>query len=162
MPMNRWMKYCAVMLVATLAMACVNSQEKTKREMQRLLQTASGEYVNASGNTLIIVPVYARMIGLDTMFVERISGKGTSERLVSLEVSPNGKRILQLAFAFATQNQWRNLHDNPELFSAMMPNDVRPAGTCDIKLSEDLNTITYACGGSVPETFTRALRAAPN
>ncbi len=160
--MNRWMKYCVVLLVASLATACVNSQEASKREMQRFIQTASGEFVNASGNTLIIVPVYARMIGLDTLFVERISGKGTQERLVSLEVAPSGKRFLQLAYAFTTQNQWRNLHDNPELFTAMMPNDVRPAGTCDIKLSADLNSITYTCGGSIPETFTRAQHATPN
>ena len=160
--MNRWMKYCVVMLAAMLATACVNQQEKTKRDLQRFLQTAAGEYVNASGNTLIMVPVYARMIGLDTLFVERISGKSKSERLVSLEISPDGKRIIQLAFGFTKQDQWRNLHDNPELFSAMMPNDVRPAGTCDIKLSADINSVTYTCGGSIPEAFTRAQHGAPN
>jgi hypothetical protein len=32
---------------------------------------------------------------------------------------------------------------------------VRPAGTCDIKLTEDLNTLSYSCGGSPPLSYTR-------
>lgn len=165
--MNRCMKTVALLLIASVATTtmtgCVNAREKNKREIQRFLQTATGEFVNASGNTLIMVPVYARMIGLDTLFVERIaSGGGTSERLVALELAPNGKKILQLSYVFTTQGQWRNLRENPELFSALLPKDVRPAGTCDIKLSEDLNTASYSCGGSVPESFTRAQHGNPN
>jgi len=160
--MNRWMKPVAMLLIASLTATamtgCVNAREKNKREIQRFLQTATGEFVNASGNTLMMVPVYARMIGLDTLFVERIASGGgaNTERLVALELSPNGKKILQLSYVFSTQGQWRNLRENPELFSALLPKDVRPAGTCDIKLSEDLNTATYSCGGSVPESFTRS------
>jgi hypothetical protein len=155
--MNRWMKPCAVLIATVLMIACVNQREQTKREIQRFMQTATGEFLNASGNTLVMVPVYSRMIGLDTLYVERIaSGGGTSERLVSIEESPDGKRILQLSFVFTQQGQWRNMRDNPELFSALLPKDVRPAGTCDIKLAADLNSLTYSCGGSVPESFTRA------
>jgi len=165
--MNRWMNTVAMVLITSVATAamtgCVNAQERNKREIQRFLQTATGSFVNASGNTLVMVPVYARMIGLDTMFVERIaSSGGTTERLVALELSPNGKKILQLSYVFATQGQWRNLRENPELFSALLPKDVRPAGTCDIKLSEDLNTATYSCGGSIPESFIRAQHGNPN
>jgi len=161
--MNRPLKYCAVLLTAATLLACVNAQEKNKREIQRFMQTATGEFVNEGGNTLVMVPVYARMIGLDTLFVERIaSGGGTSERLVALEVSPNGKKILQLSYVFTQQGQWRNLRENPELFSALLPKDVRPAGTCDIKLAADLNTLTYSCGGSVPESFMRAQQASPH
>jgi len=162
--MNRSMKYCAVLLTTcALLTACVNQQEKSKREIQRFMQTATGEYVNEGGHTLVMVPVYARMIGLDTMFVERIaSGGGTSERLVALELAPHGEKFLQLAYVFTQQGQWRNLRENPELFSALLPKDVRPAGTCDIQLSADLNSVTYSCGGSVPETFTRAQHASPH
>jgi hypothetical protein len=162
--MNRRMKYCAVLLSAATALAaCVNQREQSKRDIQRFIQTATGEFVNAGGNTLVIVPVYARMIGLDTLFVERIaSGGGTSERLVALEVSPDGKKVLQLSYVFTQQGQWRNLRENPELFSALLPKDVRPAGSCDIKLAADLNSVTYTCGGSVPESFTRAQHGSPN
>jgi hypothetical protein len=154
----------AMFAVVTLAMSgCVNQRELTKRELQRFMQTAAGEYVNANGHTLILIPVYARMVGLDTLFVERTANGGaTSERLVSLEVAPNGKRILQLSYVFTQQGQWRNLRQNPELFTALLPQDVRPAGTCDIKLSDDLNSITYTCGGSAPESFSRAQHGTAN
>ena len=33
---------------------------------------------------------------------------------------------------FTQPGQWRNLIEQPELLSALQPNDVRPAGTCDI------------------------------
>jgi hypothetical protein len=39
---------------------------------------------------------------------------------------------------------------------------VRAAGSCDIKLADDRNSITYSCGGSAPETYARVLHGAPN
>ena len=60
--MNRPMKYCAVLLSAvTVLAACVNQREQSKRDIQRFIQTATGEFVNDGGNTLVMVPVYARM-----------------------------------------------------------------------------------------------------
>ena len=41
---------------------------------------------------------------------------------------------------FTQEGQWRNLRENPELFTALLPKDVRPAGTCDIQPAEDLNS----------------------
>ena len=152
-------------VVAMLAVslgACVNSPEKTKRDIQKFLMSAAGEYVSANGDSLMAAPVYARMIALDTLYIERttVSG-GTSGRLVSLEPGRDGK-ILQLAFSFTQQGQWRNLREQPELFTALLPKDVRAAGTCDIKLSDDRNKLTYSCGGSAPEDYTRVMHGAPN
>ena len=114
------------------------------------MQTYAGEYRNEAGDVLFMVPVYSRMIGMDTIYVERTTAAGTSGRILSLEVSGDGSKIVQLAYVFQQQNQWRNLRENPELFSALLPKDVRPAGTCDIKLAEDMNSVTYSCGGSPP------------
>ena len=41
------------------------------------------------------------------------------------------------ALTFTQEGQWRNLRENPELFTALLPKDVRPAGTCDIKPAAD-------------------------
>jgi hypothetical protein len=60
-----------------------------------------------------------------------------------------------LALTFTQEGQWRNLRENPELFTALLPKDVRPAGTCDIQPAEDHNSVSYSCGGSKPEVFTR-------
>ena len=157
--MRRWMRPGLVLLLAVVIAACVNQRELRKRDIQRFLQTAHGEYRNAAGEDLIMVPVYARMIGIDTIYVERTTAKGTTGRLLSLEPSRDGKTILQLAFVFAQQGQWRNLREQPEMFSALLPNDVRPAGTCDIKLAVDMNSVSYSCSGSVPQTYTRVQHA---
>jgi hypothetical protein len=160
--MQRWMTTCAVLLLSVALGACVNSQEKAKREVQKFLASTAGEYVSAGGDTLVVAPVYARMIALDTLYVERTSASGgTSGRLVALEVGPKGK-ILQLGYSFTQQGQWRNLREQPELFTALLPKDVRSAGTCDIKLADDRNSITYSCGGSAPESYQRVLHGAPN
>jgi hypothetical protein len=158
---RRMLSMCVVMAAVVFA-GCVNAREQKKRELSRFMQTVQGEYINEQGNSLMIASVYARMIGLDTLYVERTSNGQTSGRLVSLEVSGNNKKILQLGLAFTQPGQWRDVRNNPELFTALLPKDVRAAGTCDIKLSDDMNTVTYSCGGSVPESFTRAMHGAPN
>lgn len=160
--MQRRLSSFATFVLSVALCACVNQQEKTKRDIQKFLGSAAGEYVSATGDSLMVAPVYARMIALDTLYIERTSASGgTSGRLVALEPGREGK-ILQLAYSFTQQGQWRNLREQPELFTALLPKDVRAAGTCDIKLSDDRNSITYSCGGSAPETYTRVLHGAPN
>jgi hypothetical protein len=144
-----------MLLAAMTFAACVNQRELNKREIQRSMQTYAGEYRNDAGDVLIMVPVYSRMIGMDTIYVERTSAAGVSGRIISLEISGDGSKIVQLAYVFQQQNQWRNLREQPELFSALLPKDVRPAGTCDIKLAEDMNSVDYSCGGSAPQTYQR-------
>jgi hypothetical protein len=149
------------LLLACALGACVSSQEKSKRDILKFMQSAAGEYVSKSGDTLVVAPVYARMIALDTLYIERTSGTGTSGRLVEIAQGRSGK-LLQLAYSFTQQGQWRNLREQPELFTALLPKDVRAAGTCDIKLPEDRNSISYSCGGSTPEQYVRVLHGAPN
>lgn len=151
--MRSWTKYCLPALAVLTLGACVNQQEKTKREIQKFMQTSTGEYRNDAGEELVMVPIYSRMIGMDTIYVERTTAAGTSSRIVSLEIGKNG--IIQLAYVFVQQNQWRNLRENPELFSALLPRDVRAAGTCDIKVAEDKNSVSYSCGGTPPTDYQR-------
>ena len=159
--MRRFANAALLTLLAVAVSACVNQHEMRKRDIQHFLQTASGEYDNEAGDRLVLVPVYARMIGLDTMYLERTTAKGTSGRLLALEVAGNNDKFVQLSYVFTQQGQWRNLLAQPELLSALQPNDVRPAGTCDIKLADDMNSISYSCGGSPPTTYQRVHHAAP-
>ncbi len=146
--------FLASVLVISLA-ACVNQMEQRKRDIQKYLQTAGGQYHNEAGDTLFMAPVYARMIGLDTMYVERTTKKGTAGFLLVLEPSGDGEKVVQIAYGFTQQNQWRNLRESPELLSALQPNDVRPIGSCDIQLAKDMNSVSFACNGNPPQTFTR-------
>jgi hypothetical protein len=160
MNLKAWQTLLAIALCATLT-ACVNQQEKTKREIQKFMSYVAGEYVNEAGDTLVVAPVYARMIAMDTIYVERTSGQGTSGRLIELAPGKKGS-ILQVAYSFTQSGQWRNLREQPELFTALLPKDVRAAGTCDLKLADDRNSISYSCGGSTPVKYTRVLHGSPN
>ncbi len=142
-------------LLATAIAACVNQTEQRKRDIEKYLQTAGGQYENEAGDTLFMVPVYARMIGGDTMYVERTTKKGTAGFLLVLEPSGDGEKVVQIAYGFTQQAQWRNLRENPELLSALQPNDVRPIGSCDIQLAKDMNSVSFACNGNKPQVFTR-------
>jgi hypothetical protein len=148
-----------LLLLVSVIAACVNETEMRKRDIQKFLQTGTGEYSNEAGERLIMVPVYARMIGLDTMYLERTTRNGTTGRLLVLERSPDGEKVVQLSYVFTQPSQWRNLIQQPELLSSLQPNDVRPAGTCDITLSEDLNSLTYTCGGAPPTSYQRVQQA---
>jgi len=159
--MRRFAKASLLLLLAAVVTACVNEREMRKRDIQHFMQTATGEYGNEAGDRLVLVPVYARMIGLDTMYLERTTRNGTTGRLLALEVSGDGKTFVQLSYVFAQQGQWRNLLQQPELLSALQPNDVRPAGTCDLHLTDDMNSINYSCGGSKPTSYQRLQHAAP-
>src|SRR5512134_3121595 len=119
------------------------------------MYTCAGEYRSDSGAQLFIAPVRSRMVTDESMYIERHDAKGVSSRLLDLKVSADGKKVVHAALTFTQEGLWRNLRENPELFTALLPKDVRPAGTCDIQTSEDMNSLTYSCGGTPPETFRR-------
>ena len=153
--MHVWIKASLLLLMATTMVACVNETEMRKRDAKQFLQNSTGEYVNEAGELLFIAPVYARMIGFDTFYLERATPRGPSQRLVVLEPSPDGEKLIQFSYGFTQPSQWREVRAHPELLTALQPNDVRPAGTCDIKLTDDLNSLSYSCAGSPPVNYTR-------
>ena len=159
--MRNWKTASMLLLLAMTLTACVNEREARKRDIMKFQQTATGEYHNEAGDKLIMVPVYARMIGLDTMYVERTTKNGTNGRLLVLEPSSDGNKVVQISYVFTQPAQWRNLLEQPELLSALQPNDVRQAGTCDIQLADDHNSVTYSCSGGAPTTYTRVNHAVP-
>jgi hypothetical protein len=152
--MRQWVLPCLLTLLVATA-ACVNEREMRKRDAQKFLQNSTGEYTNDAGELLFIAPVYARMIGFDTFYLERSTPRGPSQRLVALEPSQDGEKLVQFSYAFTQPAQWREVRAHPELLTALQPADVRPAGTCDIKLTDDLNSLSYSCAGSEPQVYKR-------
>ena len=156
--MNTVQRIAAGVLGLTFAIglsACVTQEQKNKTAVATFRENAAGEFKSDSGAELFIVPVRARMVTDEAMYVERRDANGTFGRLLNIGLSADGKKFIQRALTFTQEGQWRNLRENPEMFTALLPKDVRPAGTCDIKPAEDGNSVSYSCGGSPPETFTR-------
>jgi hypothetical protein len=145
----------ALLTLACLTLgACVSQEQKNRAAVEEFKQATSGTWRSATGAELAIVPVRARMVTDEAVYVERRDGNGVFGRLLDLELGADG-RIVQRALTFTQEGQWRNLREQPELFTALLPKDVRPAGSCDIRPSADLNSVSYSCGGSPPEQFMR-------
>ena len=144
----------ALALAVVLA-GCVNQQQRDIQTVDDFKRNTAGQYRSDSGAQLFIAPVRSRMVTDESMYIELHDANGIFGRLLDLKVSADGKKVLQLALTFTQEGQWRNLRENPELFTALLPKDVRPAGSCDIQPAEDHNSVSYSCGGSKPEVFTR-------
>jgi hypothetical protein len=150
---------CAAAIAAwaalTVLAGCASQQVKDKAAVEKFKQDVTGQYVNeVTGATLFIVPVRARMVTDEALYVERHDGAGVMIRIVNIFTDKEGKIRLG-ALTFTQEGQWRELRENPELLTALLPKDVRPAGTCDITPGKDNNAITFSCGGSTAETFKR-------
>ena len=142
------------LLILPLA-ACVTPEQKQRAAIEKFKAEASGQFVNeVTGATLFIAPVRARMVTDEAVYIERHDGKGVMSRIVDISVGKDGK-VRLTALTFTQEGQWRELRENPELLTALLPKDVRPAGTCNITPAEDNNSITFSCGGSAVETFRR-------
>lgn len=134
---------------------CAVSAKDIKKKIDEYRLTVPGQYQSAAGAKLYIAPVRARMVTDEALYLERHDPNGNiSGRLLNVEVGED-QEIITRALVFTQEGQWRNLRENPELFTALLPKDVRPAGKCDIKPAKDRNSLTYSCGGSPAETFTR-------
>ena len=146
----------ALLLPSTvLLLGCVTQEQKDRASIEEFKEATTGVWVSDSGAELMMVPVRARMVTDEAIYVERVDSRGITGRLLNLHMADDGKKVLQHALAFKQDGQWRDIRENPELLTALLPKDVRPAGTCNIQVSEDANSVSYSCGGSEPETFKR-------
>ena len=145
----------SVVALAAVLSGCVTQENQDIQTIQDFKTNTAGQYESDSGAKLYIVPVRTRFVADESVYVERQDSNGIFGRLLDLKISEDGKKVLQAALTFTQEGQWRNLRENPELFTALLPKDVRPAGTCNIQPAPDLNSVSYSCGGSEPETFKR-------
>ena len=135
---------------------CMTSAQDIKDAIAEYRLGVSGQYENEAGAKLYIAPVRARMVTDEALYIERHDPNGTIVgRLLNVEVAEDGETIITRSLAFTQDGQWRNMRENPELFTALLPKDVRPSGKCDIKLAKDHESLTLSCNKSPVETFTR-------
>lgn len=153
-PLQRTCTLVATLLAVALA-GCVTREQKNRAAIEQFKQSTAGTWTSDSGAELTIVPVRARMVTDEAVYAELRDANGVVGRLLNISVAADGKKILQRALTFTQEGQWRNLREQPELFTALLPKDVRPAGTCDIQPAADDNSVSYSCGGSAPEIFRR-------
>jgi len=134
---------------------CQQPEVRRKEAVAHYQQMVAGEWVSQGGALLLIAPVRSRMVTDESVYLERTDSRGTFARLIAVDYNDDKHEVVLHALTFTQEGQWRNLRETPELFTALLPKDVKPAGTCDIKPAEDGNSLSYSCVGSPPETFRR-------
>jgi hypothetical protein len=155
-PLQRITAVVACVLALAVLTACETQEQQRRTLVEHFQQMTAGEWRNESGARLFVAPVRARMVSDEAIYVERHAANGdVFARLIAIEGSADGKKVLQRALTFTQEGQWRNLREAPEMFTALLPKDVRGAGTCDISVTDDANELSYSCSGSPPEKFNR-------
>jgi hypothetical protein len=137
--------------VASLALAgCASKEEKPDFALQELVQMFPGHYDNTAqvqadiargvqppheALALDIVPIEAIMIGENVFYVQE-SIAGDPKRVLGQKVVMFGvvkKEIVQTDFSLAEPQRWRNGQFNPDLFKAIMTQDVRSTKGCSLR-----------------------------
>lgn len=147
--MGKGLVGCVLIAGAILA-GCASKEPKPDIELLELVQMFPGHYDNTAqvqadmakgvqppheGLALDIVPIEAVMIGENVFYVQE-SIAGDPKRVLGQKVVMFGvvkKKIVQTDFALAEPNRWRNGQFNPDLFKAIMTQDVRSTKGCSLR-----------------------------
>jgi hypothetical protein len=129
---------------------CASTEEKPDVTMQELVLMFPGHYDNSAqveadiahgvqpphdALTLDIIPIEAIMIGENAFYVQE-SITGDPKRVVGQKVVMFGvvkKDIVQTDYALNDPLRWRNGQLNPDLFKAMMVQDVHSTKGCSLR-----------------------------
>jgi hypothetical protein len=147
--MGKGLVGCVLVAGAILA-GCASKEPKPDIELLELVQMFPGHYDNTAqvqadiakgvqppheALALDIVPIEAVMIGENVFYVQE-SIAGDPKRVLGQKVVMFGvvkKKIVQTDFALAEPNRWRNGQFNPDLFKAIMTQDVRSTKGCSLR-----------------------------
>lgn len=144
--LSRAWRAATTLALAMGLVACGGVPAKRQAELAQLSAMLPGTYDNtlqasSEGQAavpalrLAIVPVYAPLVGRDIFYVQEMAAddarRVTAQRLVSLEVTPDGK-LVQGLFAFGEPARWRDGHEKPDLFKSLLPQDLRLLEGCEL------------------------------
>jgi hypothetical protein len=139
-----------VLIAGAILGGCASKEPKPDIELLELVQMFPGHYDNTAqvqadmakgvqppheALALDIVPIEAVMIGENVFYVQE-SIAGDPKRVLGQKVVMFGvvkKKIVQTDFALAEPNRWRNGQFNPDLFKAIMTQDVRSTKGCSLR-----------------------------
>jgi CpeT/CpcT family (DUF1001) len=139
-----------VLIAGVVLAGCASHEPSPDIELQELVQMFPGHYDNTAqaqadiakgvqspheALALDIVPIDAVMIGENVFYVQE-SIAGDPKRVLGQKIVMFGvvkKKIVQTDFALAEPYRWRNGQFNPDLFKAIMTQDVRSTKGCSLR-----------------------------
>jgi hypothetical protein len=144
----------AAILMSLVLAGRAGAAEKPEVALQEIVQMFPGHYDNTAqvqaeiaqgvqsphdAVVLDIVPIDAIMIG-DNVFYVQESIAGDPNRVLSQKIVVFGvlkKGIVQTDHTLNEPNRWRNGQLNPDLFKALMVQDVRSQKGCSLRWKRD-------------------------
>jgi hypothetical protein len=95
---------------------------------------AAGANAAAGRNELLVLRVSAPMVGWHVFYVEEHSADGAlvSQQLMSFDIAEDKKSIIQIAFSFKEPRRWESGQLSPDIFKAVIVDDLVPANGCEI------------------------------
>ena len=140
----------SVLVAGAILAGCASKEPKPDVELLEIVQMFPGHYDNSAqvqadiakgvqppheALALDIVPIEAVMIGENVFYVQE-SIAGDPKRVLGQKIVMFGvvkKKIIQTDFALAEPHRWRNGQFNPDLFKAIMTQDVRSTKGCSLR-----------------------------
>lgn len=143
---------CVLCVEILLLVGCSGALELRRAELAQLAEWLPGRYDNveqatAAGATaqrheslaVVIVPVYAPALGERVFYSQEMAADDArrvlGQRLLAFEAA--GQGIVQRVYLLEDPLRWRDGHSNPDLFKALVPDDVRPLGGCELIWKKD-------------------------
>jgi hypothetical protein len=146
----------AALLCALGASAgCTDQTKLREAELTQLLTWLPGNYDNgaqaASGAhervALAIVRVYAPRVGHHALSAEETAAddprRVMREKMFNFEVDPK-RGIVETVYAFKDPLRWRDGQQNPEIFTVVVPEDVRSVAGCELLWKKGAGRFTAA------------------
>ena len=136
-----------VLSIALIALAgCANQAKQREAELATLAEWLPGRYDNVEqlrGNAtrqpvvLHVVPFYAAPIGKAAFYLYETAAddprRVLSQRVIAFDVDPEGKEVIEAVYSLTEPGRWRDAHENPALFTALIPHqDLRPMAGCEL------------------------------
>lgn len=141
-----WTAVCGLSVVCGLVLAGCASQAKKKAEAElaTLTEWLPGRYDNVEelrgdptrqSVVVQVIPFYGKPLGKAAFYLYETAADDArrvlSQRIIAFDVDPGEKRIVEAVYTLTEPERWRDAHQNPALFTALIPHtDLRPMTGC--------------------------------
>ncbi len=113
---------------------CASQADKEKAELNELAVVLPGIYHNPD-QVLLIMNAFVPMMAGNMLYVRETAANDPqrvySVRMWNLDTSSSGHPVA-MVYAFEQPDRWRDGAENPELFRAMLQQDLRPLQGCEL------------------------------
>lgn len=138
-----------LLVLAAATCGCASQSKQGEQQLAQLVTMLPGSYDNIAqaradaaqpgeareALMLVIVPVYAPMIGDHVFYSQEMAAQDprrvTAQRLLSFQVGPDAS-LQQMQIQLNEPARWRDGHLNPDLFKSLLPQDVKALSGCDL------------------------------